>query len=312
MTVLAGGVGGAKLVDGLAAIVGDEELRIIVNTADDEEFYGLHISPDIDTIVYTLAGIADKEKGWGIDGDTYRCLEMLSRYGLETWFKIGDMDFATHIFRTLMMQKGKKLSEITEIITKRLGIRQRVIPMTDGRVRTMVMTDEGYLSFQRYFVEKRGEVKVREVIYEGAEDTKPCPAVIPSILDSRAVIIAPSNPILSIGPILALQGVREALQRTKALRIGVTPIIAGRAVKGPVDRLMRDLGLEPNVVSVARLYSDILDLFIIDRADAELSGEVTKYVSKCLITDTLMQTRGDRIKLASYILTTIHQLRNSD
>lgn len=292
--------------------MGDEELRVIVNTADDEEFYGLHVSPDVDTIIYTLAGIADKEKGWGIDGDTYRCLEMLGRYGAETWFKIGDMDFATHIFRTLLLRKGMKLSEITGIIAERLGIKQRVIPMTDEKVRTMVLTSAGYLSFQRYFVEKRADVKVRRVIYDGADAAEPCPEVIPSILESRAVVIAPSNPILSIGPILALRGVREALRNTRALRIGVTPIIGGRAVKGPADRLMIDLGLEPSAATVARLYSDILDVFIMDRIDADLTKEASRYVSKCLLTDTLMQTRADRIRLAGYILTTIKQLRHSD
>ena len=309
ITVLAGGVGGAKLVDGLAETIGGEELRVIVNTADDEEFFGLHVSPDIDTIVYTLAGIADREKGWGIGGDTYRCLEMLERYGLETWFKIGDMDFATHIYRTLMLRRGMKLSEVTDSIAKRLGIRHRIIPMTDDRVRTVVVTESGRLSFQRYFVEKRGEVRVKSVIYEGAEEAEPCREVIPSIMSSRAVIVAPSNPILSIGPILALRGVREALRKTSAVRVGVTPIIGGRAVKGPADRLMRDLGIEPTAVSVARLYSDILDLFIIDGVDAGMAGEASKYVPRCIATNTLMQSRQDRVKLATYILTAINEVR---
>jgi len=309
ITVLAGGVGGAKLVDGLAETVGDEELRVIVNTADDEEFFGLHVSPDIDTIIYTLAGIADAERGWGIAGDTYRCLEMLEQYGLETWFKIGDMDFATHIYRTLMLRRGMRLSEVTDAIAKRHGIRHKIIPMTDDRVRTVVVTGDGCLSFQRYFVEKRGEVRVRSVIYEGAEEAEPCREVIPSIMESRAVIIAPSNPILSIGPILAIRGVREALHKTKAIRTGVTPIIGGRAVKGPADRLMRDLGLEPTAASVARLYSDILDLFIIDEVDADLSSEVSKYVPRCLATNTLMQSKQDRVRLATYILTAMNELR---
>jgi LPPG:FO 2-phospho-L-lactate transferase len=311
ITVLAGGVGGAKLVDGLAETIGDEELRVIVNTADDEEFFGLHVSPDIDTIVYTLAGIADREKGWGIEGDTYRCLEMLERYGLETWFKIGDMDFATHIYRTLMLRRGMRLSEVTDTIAKRLGIRHRIMPMTDDRVRTVVVTESERLSFQEYFVEKRGEVRVKSVIYEGAEEAEPCREVIPSIMDSRAVVIAPSNPILSIGPILALRGVRQALRKTKAVRVGVTPIIGGRAVKGPADRLMRDLGIEPSAASVARLYSDILDLFIIDEVDASMAGEASKYVPRCIATNTLMQTRQDRARLATYILTAINEIRES-
>lgn len=310
--MLAGGVGGAKLVDGLAEAVGDEELRVIVNTADDEEFYGLHISPDIDTIIYTLAGIADRDKGWGIEGDTYRCLEMLGRYGLETWFKIGDMDFATHIYRTLMLRMGMKLSEVTDELAERLGVKHRIIPMTDDRVRTVVSTDDETLPFQRYFVEKRGEVKVRSVKYEGAETAEPCREVIPSIMASRAVIIAPSNPILSIGPILALRGVREALHRTRAVRAGVTPIIGGRAVKGPADRILKDLGLEPSAATVAKLYSDILDLFIIDEADMDQLEEASKYVKRCLATNTLMRSREDRVRLATYILTAIEDLRKSE
>lgn len=305
ITVLAGGVGGAKLVDGLSEVVCDEELRIIVNTADDEEFYGLHVSPDIDTVIYTLAGIADKDRGWGIEGDTYRCLEMLSRYGLDSWFKIGDMDFATHIYRTLMLRGGMKLSEVTDIIARRLGIRHRIIPMTNDRVRTIILTDEGYLSFQSYFVEKKCDVKVNSVIYHGVEEAEPCDDVIPSILNSRAIIIAPSNPILSIGPILSLKGVREAMRSTRAFRIGVTPLIGGKAVKGPADRLLAEMGLEPTAVSVAKLYSGILDLFIIDEVDAELSREVTKHVPKCAVTNTLMQSKQDRINLAKFILTQI-------
>lgn len=305
LTVLTGGTGGAKLVDGLARST-DEELRIIVNTADDEVFYGLYVSPDVDTIVYTLAGLVDEERGWGVKGDTFNCLAMLERLGLETWFRIGDVDLAMHVFRTMKMREERmKLSEVTDLVTKRLGIRACVIPMTDDRVRTMVDTGSELLPFQRYFVEKRASTPVKSVFYEGLDTASPAPGVLESIAEARAVILAPSNPVVSIGPILGVKGVREALRASSSFVVAVSPIVGGRALKGPADVMLRSLNVDPSPVGVASLYADFLDAIVIDLVDEKLRSEIESMGIRCEVTDTIMKTAEDRKRLAEFVLSVV-------
>lgn len=300
IVALAGGVGAAKFLEGLVRIVPQENISIIVNTGDDEEFYGLYVCPDLDIITYTLAGIVDKNKGWGIKGDTFNCLEMLSKYGYETWFKLGDKDLATHIHRTLLLKQGRRLTEVAEDIAKKLGVKAKVIPMTDNRVRTMIVTDRGVLKFQEYFVREKTKVKVKKVYYEGVEKATPSPEALQALREADLVIVCPSNPILSIGPIISLREIREELRRKKVTAI--SPIVGGKALKGPTDRLMRDLGIEPSAYSIAVLYKDFLDLLIIDEVDKHLKKEIEKVGIKVEVTNTVMKTIEDKINLARFTI----------
>ena len=300
IVALAGGVGAAKFLEGLVRIVPQENISIIVNTGDDEEFYGLYVCPDLDIITYTLAGIVDKKKGWGIKGDTFNCLEMLSKYGYETWFKLGDKDLATHIHRTLLLKQGRRLTEVAEDIAKKLGVKAKVIPMTDNRVRTMIVTDRGVLKFQEYFVREKTKVKVKKVYYEGVEKATPSPEALQALREADLVIVCPSNPILSIGPIISLREIREELRRKKVTAI--SPIVGGKALKGPTDRLMRDLGIEPSAYSIAVLYKDFLDLLIIDEVDKHLKKEIEKVGIKVEVTNTVMKTIEDKINLARFTI----------
>ncbi len=304
ITTLAGGVGAAKLLDGLSSIVPPEKLTIIVNTGDDCEFHGLHVSPDIDIIIYTLAGLVDEEKGWGIKNDTFNCLEMLKVYGHETWFKLGDRDLATHIHRTMMLRSGYRLSEVTKDICTRLGLKQRIIPMTDDYFATKIRTDNETMHFQEYLVRRSSVDVIREIVYDGSENAKPAPGVIESIMEAEIVIVCPSNPLVSIGTILAVKGVRQALRETKAKKIAVSPIIGGTVVKGPADKMMRYLGIEVSALGVAKLYADFLDVFVMDEVDASLVHDVEKLGIKAVTTNTLMKTKDDRVRLAKFVLDT--------
>jgi LPPG:FO 2-phospho-L-lactate transferase len=306
ITALAGGVGAAKLIRGLSKII-NEELNIIVNTGDDIVLHGLHISPDLDIITYTLAGIVDTEKGWGIKGDTFNCLDMLKRLGCEGWFNLGDRDLAVHIYRTRLLNEGLKLSEVTSKLARVLGIPAHinVIPMTDDKFQTKIRTDVGIMHFQEYLVKRGCKDKVLDVIFEGAEEAKPAPKVLESILDARAVIICPSNPIVSIDTILSVKGVREALRKTKATIIGVSPIIGGVPVKGPADKLMSALGIEVSAYGVAQLYKDFIDIFLIDTVDSALKGRIESLGIKVVVRNILMKSHEDEINLAKYILSLI-------
>jgi len=306
ITALAGGVGAAKLIRGLSKIV-NEELNIIVNTGDDIILHGLHISPDLDIITYTLAGIVDTEKGWGSKGDTFNCLDMLKRLGCEGWFNLGDRDLAVHIYRTRLLNEGLKLSEVASKLARVLGIPAHinVIPMTDDKFQTKIKTDVGIMHFQEYLVKRGCKDKVLDVIFEGAEEAKPAPKVLESILDARAVIICPSNPIVSIGTILSVKGVREALRKTKATIIGVSPIIGGVPVKGPADKLMSALGIEVSAYGVAQLYKDFIDIFLIDTVDSALKGRIESLGIKVVVRNILMKSHEDEINLAKYILSLI-------
>jgi LPPG:FO 2-phospho-L-lactate transferase len=275
ITVLSGGVGGARLVDGLAAVLPDPSaLTVIVNTADDWELWGLHISPDIDTVLYTLAGLAGPEQGWGIAGDTWAALEMMGRYGFPAWFRIGDRDLATHLARTAWLREGRRLTEAVRALAGALGVRPCVLPMCDEPVGTVVHTQAGRLPFQEYFVERGATDPVHEIEFAGIDRARPTPEALEAIRTAGLIVVAPSNPLVSIGPILAVPGMREALAASPGLRLAVTPLVGGRAVKGPTVEMLRGLGLPAEPAAVAVLYRDFLDVFVLDVRDQSVAPSV--------------------------------------
>jgi len=302
ITALAGGVGAARFLTGLVKLVNGRDLSIIVNTGDDIELFGLHISPDIDIVTYTLAGIVDEEKGWGIRGDTFHCLETLKKFNQEAWFNLGDMDLATHILRTTLLKNDLKLSAITAQINSALGLAVTILPMTDDKVETRIMTEMGPVHFQEYLVKRAAKDEVLGVEFLGAESANPAPGVIESIIDAQLVVICPSNPIVSIGTILAVNGVRDAVRRTDAKKVAISPIVAGAPVKGPADKLLRGLGFEVSAYSVAKLYSDFLDTLIIDVADSAAKDKIEKLGLEVIVTNTLMKNLEDKIELARNVL----------
>lgn len=306
LVALAGGVGAARFLQGLVAIFPPENLIIIGNTGDDIEIYGLYVSPDLDIITYTLAGLVDEAKGWGIKDDTFNFLDMLTRYGYETWFKIGDRDLATHLHRTMLLRKGLRLSEATADICKRLGVEARLLPMTDDPVRTMIRTEAGTMHFQEYLVKRGAKDDVLAVEFLGVEKAKPSPGILEAIQEAEGVILCPSNPIVSIGPILSIDGIRRALRRTRATVVGISPIIMGAPVKGPADKLMRGLGIEISAYGAASLYADILDIFIIDFRDSMLAKRIESELGvKVMATDTLMTSLEVKKRLAEAVLHSI-------
>lgn len=302
ITALAGGVGAARFLTGLARLVKGEDLSIVVNTGDDIELFGLHISPDVDIVMYTLAGVVDEEKGWGIKGDTFRCLEELRKFGCEAWFNLGDRDLATHMFRTALLKEGFKLSEITAQVSHALGLEMKILPMTDDKFETRILTEDGAVHFQEYLVKRGAKDEVLGVEFLGAENAKPAAGVVEAIMDAELVIICPSNPVVSIGTILAVKGVREALQCTDAKKVAVSPIIAGAPVKGPADKLLRGLGLEVSAYSVAKLYLNFLDTIVLDMADASEKGRIEKLGIEVKVTNTIMKSLEDKIELARNVL----------
>jgi LPPG:FO 2-phospho-L-lactate transferase len=305
---LSGGVGGAKLALGLSRILPPQDLLVVVNTGDDFEHWGLAISPDIDTVVYTLAGLANREVGWGRADETWSCMETLAAIGGETWFKLGDRDLAVHIERTRRLRLGESLSAITADLCARLGVGPRVVPMSNDPVRTRLLTDTGWLDFQEYFVRNRCEPVVRELRFHGADTARPHPDFMAALADPalEAVVICPSNPFISVEPILAVPGVRAALAHCAAPVIAVSPIIAGRAVKGPTAKMMTELGLDPTAGTVAQRYSDLLDGYVIDHADM---AEVVSIDARVTLAQTLMTTIEDREALAKTVLDAAAVLR---
>jgi LPPG:FO 2-phospho-L-lactate transferase len=305
---LSGGVGGAKLALGLSRILPPEQLLVVVNTGDDFEHLGLAISPDIDTVVYTLAGLANREVGWGRADETWSCMETLAAIGGETWFKLGDRDLAVHIERTRRLRAGETLSRVTADLCHRLGVGPHVLPMSDDPVRTRLLTDTGWLDFQEYFVRNRCEPVVRELSFHGADSARPHPDFMAALADPKleAVVICPSNPFISVEPILAVPGVRDALAHCAAPVIAVSPIIAGRAIKGPTAKMMTELGLDPTAGTVAQRYSDLLDGYVIDHADM---AEVVSIDARVTLAQTLMTTIEDRETLARTVLDAAAVLR---
>jgi LPPG:FO 2-phospho-L-lactate transferase len=302
ITALAGGVGAARFLTGLLEIVKEENVSIIVNTGDDIDLFGLHISPDIDIVANTLSGIVDEERGWGIKGDTFHCLEMLEKLGFETWFALGDKDFATHIFRTDLLRKGFTLSQVTDEICHSLGRKIRLLPMTNDRFETRIRIEEGLVHFEEYFVKRASKEEVLGVEFAGAANAKPSPKVIDSIMAAETVVICPSNPIVSIGTILSVDGIRDALRKTNARVVGVSPIVAGAPIKGSADKLLRGLGFEVSAFSVAKLYADFIDTFVIDNIDVAEKSLIEKLGVRVKITNTIMKNLDDKVRLAKVVL----------
>jgi LPPG:FO 2-phospho-L-lactate transferase len=296
---LSGGVGGAKLALGLSRVLPQADLTIVANTGDDFEHLGLSISPDIDTLVYTLSGLANPELGWGRRDETWNFMETLTTLGGATWFRLGDRDLAMHVERTHRLRAGETLTEITDDVRRRLGIGPRILPMTDGRMRTRVHASTGWLDFQDYFVRRRCEPVVHELMFEG--DAQPQPEFLALLADPAltAVVICPSNPFISVEPILSLPGVRDALHACRAPIVAVSPIIAGRAVKGPTAKMMTELGLDPSARAVAEWYGELLDAYIVDHADA---ADMDGLHPRITVTKTLMLTLEDREALARVVL----------
>lgn len=299
---LAGGVGGAKLALGLSRILPPERLVIVVNTGDDEQFHGLHVSPDLDTMTYTLSGLYNPETGWGINGDTFETLGMLSRLGADTWFNLGSRDFAMHIRRTELLQQGMTLSQVTAQLTATLGIEHPIVPMSDHPVRTVVETDAGTLSMQEYFVKNRAEPRVRSIGYAGASDAAMSPGFAAALESASAIVICPSNPFLSVAPILAVPGVREAIAGHPGPRVAVSPIVGGDAVRGPAGKIMGELGSEISAVGVAREYREICDTLVLDEQDADLADAVRAEGIDAAVLPTIMRTDDDKVALARQVL----------
>ncbi|MEO8511794.1 MAG: 2-phospho-L-lactate transferase [Chloroflexota bacterium] len=306
---MAGGTGGAKLADGFARILEPGALTVVVNVGDDFEHWGLHISPDLDSVTYALAGLTDAERGWGVRDDTWTALGMLSRLGAPEWFRIGDADLALHVRRTELLRAGSSLTDVTAAIAAPLGIAARVLPATDDRLRTLLQTDAGELDFQTYFVAHRQADEVRGVRFDGIEAARPTAAVLSALADADLIVLAPSNPIVSIGPILEIQGMRQALASSPGRRIAVSPIISGRALKGPADRMLTSLGHEASALGVARLYAALVDAFVLDDADGELATAVASLGVQAAVLPTVMGDGDGRADLARRILALGSQLR---
>jgi len=302
ITVLAGGVGAARFLQGLLAVHRPSDITIISNVGDDAEFFGLHVSPDIDIVLYHLAGLADEERGFGLRGDSFHVLDALKRFGYDTWFRLGDRDLATCITRSDLLSRGRTLSEATDEIARALGVPARVIPVTDDPLRTKVRTDEGVLDFQEFFVKRGARDPAREIVFDGADSAQPAPGILQAIREAQTVLLTPSNPLVSIGPILAVPGVREALRETSARIAAVSPIVGGRALKGPADRMLRDQGLDSSAVSIARLYQDFLDVLVIDNVDAALRPQIEALGLDVVVTDTIMASMEKKAALARAVL----------
>jgi len=308
LALLTGGTGGAKLVHGLSLEVDAKELVIVCNTGDDFVCHGLRVCPDLDTITYTLAGLSDAARGWGIQDDSFVVLEWLGKYGGESWFKLGDKDLAVHITRTRLLAEAVSLSGITERICGALGVQATILPMSDDRVETRVATAAGELSFQEYFVKRHWADEVKKVFFAGVERSQPAPGVLDAIRTAKAVIICPSNPITSIGPILAVPGIRKALAETKSPVVAVSPIIGGAAASGPADRLMAAAGLEVSALGVAKAYADFLDKIMIAPEDRDLEENIEALGLQALVAPIRMDSVEDKRRVARDVLASLRYM----
>ena len=297
VAVLAGGVGAARLLDGLCRATDPAAVSVVCNVGDDFEWHGLHVSPDIDTVIYTLAGL-EGEQGWGVRGDAFAALAELGALGEEPWFRVGDRDLATHVWRTERLRRGEPLSAVTAGLARRRGLRCRVLPVTDDPHPTVVRTPAGELAFQDYFVRGRARAEVTGLSFPGAAAARPAPGVLEALADAEIAIVAPSNPFVSIGPLLAVPGVREALAGTAAARVAISPIVGGEAVKGPAAAMLRSLGHEVSALGVARLWAGLADVFVMDEADAALADSVGALGLRAVVCDTLMTGAERREALA--------------
>ncbi|MBZ5569379.1 MAG: 2-phospho-L-lactate transferase [Acidobacteriia bacterium] len=308
ITILTGGSGGAKFVQGLVRVVPPEDITAIVNTGDDLTWWGLHVSPDLDSITYALAGVLSRERGWGVDGDTFSCLERMRQLGAPAWFQLGDRDLATHLRRTELLQ-ARTLTEATAEIAASMGVQTHILPMSNDRVETCVLTTQGEMSFQEYFVRERYRVPVKGVRFTGAEQAQPAPGVIEAIRDAEAVLIAPSNPVTSIGPILGVPGIRQALRTTPAPVAAVSPIVGGAAVSGPAGELMMTQNLAVSIAGVAQAYKDFLDVLIADQRDRRNAGEVEEFGVQVTLTNAIMDSGHAKADLARATLAAVMSAR---
>jgi LPPG:FO 2-phospho-L-lactate transferase len=314
IVALAGGVGGAKLALGLARILTPNNLTIAVNTGDDFEHFGLRISPDLDTVMYTLAGLSNSETGWGLAGETWSFLEAMKRLGAETWFGLGDHDLATHVERTRRLRNGETLSQITHYFCECLGVEADVVPMTDDPVYTVVHTEQGVLPFQEYFVHQRCEPRVRDFEFLGITSAQPLPRLLERLANAEALIYCPSNPYVSIAPILTLPGMRPLIDSRRAAGmpvVAVSPIVGGSALKGPAAKMMTELGLESTVTALAEHYAGTIDGLVIDKVDSDCAQPIEKLGLRALVTDTVMKTDADKVRLAEETLTFAKALRKN-
>src|SRR5713101_6444622 len=302
ITALAGGVGASKLLLGLYDVMEPSLLTIIVNTGDDIVLHGLKISPDLDIVTYTLAGVVDPQKGWGLRGETFYALKHLAAYGRPNWFNLGDRDLATHIHRTAMLAEGKTLSQAADSIRIALGVKSRILPMSDSPVPTIIDSNEGPLHFQEYLVKRRAEPVVKGIRFDGVESAKPAPSVLEAIHDADRIIICPSNPLISIGPILAVPQIRDELRAHKETVFAVCPIVGGKSLKGPSDKMLAQLGHKPTALGVAKLYADFTRTFVIDPADRAQVGAISALGMKVAILPTVMKTLSQKRKLARALL----------
>ena len=302
ITALAGGTGAAKLLRGLARVVDPRELTVVVNTGDDAEIWGLHVSPDLDTVCYTLGGVIDEDKGWGLRDETFHALDQITRFGEPGWFNLGDRDLATHLHRTRLLHAGQSLTAITRRIAQALHVPATVLPMSDQPVRTRILGPDGWLAFQEYFVREKAQVDVRAVSYAGAPRATPAPGVTDALRGADAVLVCPSNPITSIGPILAVPGIVEALQNTRATVVAVSPIVGGDAVSGPAGRLMASAGLPVSATGVARAYGGWLDVLVLDEQDRALADDVRTAGATPVPAPTMMTSREAEVTLARHVL----------
>ncbi len=299
---ISGGVGGAKLALGLSRLLPPDELTVVVNTGDDETFHGLHVSPDVDTVVYALAGLTNPETGWGVAGDTFRALDALRRLGSETWFRLGDLDLAMHLRRTELLAAGCTLTEATLAICDALGVRHPIVPMSDTQVRTIAQTEHGEMAFQEYFVRHACEPRITGVRFDGADDALSSPALSEALANADAVVFCPSNPLVSVGPVLAVQSIRDAIERFAGPRIAVSPIVGGRALKGPAAKMMAELGEEVSNAGVARRYAGLVDVLVIDESDAAEAPAVEALGIAAHVAPTVMTTDADKTALAREVL----------
>jgi LPPG:FO 2-phospho-L-lactate transferase len=300
--VLAGGVGAAKFIEGLANVIDPGLLKIIINTADDIELYGLKICPDIDIITYTLANVVDKQKGWGIQDESFNCLSFLKNYYNFEWFNLGDKDLATHIFRTDLFKKGYNKTEITSIICEKLGVKAQLIPMSNDEVQTYIVTETGSMHFEEYYIKYQCEPKVVDIKFNGINEAKPETHVFEYISNAERVIICPSNPIVSIGTILGIQGIKQALKKVKRKVIAISPIIEGATIKGPADKFMKCLSLDVSCIGVAKYYQEFIDHFVIDRKDCKSKSEIEELGIHTYCFDTIMDSLEKKKELAQFIV----------
>lgn len=303
VAVLCGGVGAARFLSGLIAVVDPSDVTAIVNVADDDEFHGLHVSPDLDTVLYTLAGVVDEAQGWGRKDETYHAQEELARFGEDGWFRLGDRDLAAHIHRTRLLRAGTSLTDVVDGMRTALGIGARILPASDTEQRTMIQTPDGWIAFQDYFVKRRTADAVRDVRFE--PDAAPSTHVRAAIAEADVIVIAPSNPFVSIGPILALAGIRDALRAARAKVIAVSPIVGGAAIKGPAAAMLASLGHEVSALGVARIYADVAGAFVIDEADRSLGPAIERLGLRVTVAPTIMRDAATRAALARAVIAAV-------